>query len=81
MGELQPGDQGEIVTLLASHLGLRLMELGFVSGAHFEVLHQAPFGGDPIAVKVRGSVIAIRRGEANQIEVILRGETVTRGVQ
>jgi ferrous iron transport protein A len=34
-----------------------------------ELVHQAPFGGDPVAVRVRGALIALRRNEANLIEV------------
>lgn len=50
---------------------LRLLEMGFLEGAHIELVHEAPFGGDPLAVRVRGSLIAIRRLEANQIEVLV----------
>jgi Fe2+ transport system protein FeoA len=45
----------------------RLMELGFIAGAIVEVRHQAPLSKDPIAVLVRGMVVALRRYEAERI--------------
>lgn len=48
---------------------LRLHELGFDEGVDVEVLHQAPFGGDPLAVRVGNMVIALRRSMARLIEV------------
>jgi ferrous iron transport protein A len=50
-------------------IGRRLMELGFIQGAVVEVRHQAPFTSDPIAVMVRGMVVALRRYEAKRISV------------
>ncbi len=47
----------------------RLMELGFIHGALVEVRHHAPFTADPIAVMVRGMVVALRRYEAMRIRV------------
>ena len=51
----------------------RLIELGFIEGALVEVLHQGPFGGDPIAVRVNGVTIALRRREAMAILVKSNG--------
>ena len=47
----------------------RLIELGFVEGAHVEVLHEGIVGGDPIAVRVQNVTIALRRREAMAIIV------------
>jgi ferrous iron transport protein A len=44
----------------------RLLELGFDEGAEVETLHRAPLG-DPIAVRVDGSVVAIRRALARSV--------------
>ena len=49
----------------------RLLEMGFLEGSSFEVVHEAPLGGNPIAVRVRGTLIALRREEAGAIEVLL----------
>ena len=48
----------------------RLIELGFVEGAHVRLLHEGPFGRDPIAVRVNGATVALRRREAMAIHVI-----------
>jgi len=47
----------------------RLLELGFVEGASVEILHQGAFGGDPIAVRIANTTIALRRREAMSIIV------------
>jgi len=47
----------------------RLIELGFVEGADVELLHEGLFGGDPIAVRVAHTTIALRRREAMAIRV------------
>jgi len=69
LGRLQPGDRGQVVAVGHSPEMDRLMELGFLEGESIEVLHQAPLGADPIAVRVRGSTIALRRAEADAVEV------------
>lgn len=53
----------------ATELESRLLELGFVEGAHVKILHQGAFGKDPIAVRVKDSTIAIRRRDAMAIFV------------
>ncbi|MBU6456254.1 MAG: ferrous iron transport protein A [Bradyrhizobium sp.] len=47
----------------------RLLELGFVDGAPVEILHEGLIGGDPIAVRVQGITIALRRLEAMAVLV------------
>lgn len=47
----------------------RLHELGFDEGVDVELLHRAPFGGDPVAVRVGNMVIALRLSMARLIEV------------
>jgi ferrous iron transport protein A len=55
--------------LSAHELESRLIELGFVEGAHVEVLHEGIVGRDPIAVRVENVTIAVRRREAMAIIV------------
>ena len=55
--------------LSAAELERRLIELGLVEGARVEVLHQGPFGGDPIAVRVNEATIALRRRDAALVTV------------
>lgn len=57
------------VGLPAPELERRLLELGFVEGAAVELLHQGLFGGDPIAVRVAATTIALRRREAMAVVV------------
>ncbi|MEQ1877326.1 MAG: FeoA family protein [Bdellovibrionia bacterium] len=46
----------------------RLRELGFVRGETISVRGIAPFGG-PLMIEVRGAVVALRRKEAECIQV------------
>lgn len=49
----------------------RLREMGFDEGVEVEVLHRAPLGGDPVAVRVGGATICLRRAQARQIALDL----------
>ncbi len=77
LGDLRRGDKG-IVThieaanasgsgLTAEELKRRLFEAGLVEGTTVRLVHEGPFGGDPIAVEVNDSRIALRRGEAKAV--------------
>jgi len=55
--------------LPSAELERRLLELGFIEGAAVELLHQGLFGGDPIAVRVAATTIALRRREAMAVVV------------
>ncbi len=74
LGQLRRGGKGIISRLgtpeYSSEIIERLMQMGLLEGAQVEIMHEAPFGKDPIAVKVRGSLIALRRHEANAVEVM-----------
>jgi ferrous iron transport protein A len=68
--------RGEVATISAiDRAGLdpetarRLHELGFDEGVDVELLHRAPFGGDPLAVRVGNMVVALRRSMARLIEI------------
>ncbi len=47
----------------------RLRNLGFDEGVAVEALHGAPFGKDPLAVRIGRMMIAIRRAQARAIMV------------
>ena len=53
----------------APEIESRLLELGFVEGAEIKILHEGPIGRDPIAVRINGTTIALRRREAMAIIV------------
>lgn len=57
-------------SLAPAELESRLIELGFVEGAHVEVLHEGLIGGDPIAVRIENVTVAVRRREAMAVVVI-----------
>ncbi len=60
----------QLSSLSAAEIERRLIELGFVEGAHVQILHEGLFGRDPIAVRVNGATVALRRREAMAIQVI-----------
>jgi ferrous iron transport protein A len=65
IGALAPGETGMIVAIDPAGddpAGAeRLRQLGFDEGVDVELLHRAPFGGDPLAVRVGNMVVALRR--------------------
>jgi ferrous iron transport protein A len=73
LGELSRGQGGKIVSVAGNseELVQRLLAMGLLEGSNVEVVHEAPFGGDPVAVRVRGALLALRRSEANYITVSL----------
>jgi ferrous iron transport protein A len=82
LGQAQPGDRGVIVEVRAGEPGSdrgvdagelhrRLLEFGFVEGAHVEVLHQGAIRRDPIAVRLDDMRIALRRRDAEDVWVLL----------
>lgn len=78
LGTVYRGFRGTIVAISAEsrlsdlpegELELRLVELGLTEGASIEVLHEGTFGRDPIAVRVNGMTVALRRREAMAVLV------------
>jgi ferrous iron transport protein A len=58
----------------------RLHELGFDEGVDVELLHRAPFGGDPLAVRVGNMVVALRRSMARLIEIETAATSASRPI-
>jgi ferrous iron transport protein A len=84
LGSVQLGFKGRISAIQSANGGSgppvedlesRLIELGFVEGAAVEVLHEGLLGRDPIAVRVDGVTIALRRREAMAIIVTPAAES------
>ena len=68
---LQEGEPGMIVRIDSvgdSKLKNRLMTMGLIPGTRVEVLRSAPLG-DPIAIRLRSYNLALRRSDANKIQV------------
>lgn len=47
----------------------QLHEMGFDEGVDVELLHRAPFGGDPIALRVGNMSVALRKSLAAMVIV------------
>lgn len=71
LGQLVPGASGTVSNFDGTEPAMvdRLREMGFAEGLNIELLHQSPFGGDPIAVRIDSMTVALRRREANLIKV------------
>lgn len=81
LGDMEPGDRGVVVKISDAldeaadvtekdwRLENRLREVGFIEGAPVEILHESPFGKDPISVHVDQMTIALRRKEARAVLV------------
>ena len=52
----------------------RLMEMGIIPGVSVRLVKSAPFG-DPIEVRILGYSLAIRKNEADSVEVELLDTT------
>ena len=63
------GQAGRVTAVSGTNrIARRLMEMGVIPGVAVQVVKTAPFG-DPIEVRVRGYSLAMRRNEADAIEV------------
>ncbi|WP_395767698.1 ferrous iron transport protein A [Aquirufa sp.] len=68
LADLHVGEQAEIMGFTDELLSLKLLEMGCLPGTWIELTHQAPFG-DPIAIKVSGYTLSMRKEEAATIQV------------
>lgn len=67
--ELHMGEKAQVIELTHSGaLRRRLLDLGIVPTSTIEAVRRSP-AGDPVAYRVRGAVIALRKEEAEQIRV------------
>lgn len=68
LAELKRGETGIIKGYADEALYLKLMEMGFIKGEKISVV-ETGFFEDPMAFKVCGYVVSLRRSEANAIEI------------
>ena len=70
---MRPGDVATIVAIDRDGCdpvtARQLHEMGFDEGVDLELLHRAPFGGDPMALRVGNMVVGLRKALAAMIVV------------
>lgn len=69
LANLEIGAVAKVKNVIGDNaISKRLMEMGIVPGVLIKVIKNAPFG-DPIEIRVRGYNLAMRRNEAESIEI------------
>jgi len=69
LSELPVGRSARVVSVNGTgRVTQRLMEMGVIPGIGIKVVKTGPFG-DPIEVRLRGYSLAMRKNEAEAIEV------------
>ena len=63
------GIVGDVADPADASIGRRLVEIGFVPGEPVHVVEEVWPGGDPMAVRIGGTVFALRRREANAVMI------------
>ena len=66
LSQFNIGESGRIVSVNSEALKLALLGLGLAQGVHFTLTNRAPMG-DPIAVRISGTKVAIRKAQAELI--------------
>ena len=66
LSQLAPGEEGTIVSFTDLEMSLKLMEMGCLPGETVAVERFAPLG-DPIAIRVAGYQLCLRKSEASVI--------------
>ncbi len=69
LSNLTVGSEAKVTKIIGNNpTTRRLMEMGVIPGVSVRVVKTAPFG-DPIEICVRGYSLAMRKSEAEAIEV------------
>lgn len=69
LSELEPDERGVIIRVGGSgDIRHRLLDMGVVTGAEVQVERVAPLG-DPVQIKIKGYDLALRKKEAEKIQV------------
>lgn len=67
--DLRPGEKGEVLMISKASRGSerrRFMDLGILPGTEIAAELESP-GGDPVAYRVRGALLALRREQAQHV--------------
>lgn len=69
LSDLHVGQHGYVTSIgFSGRQRRRMLDLGLVDGTVVTALHKSP-AGDPVAYMFRGSVIALRRADAQKIKI------------
>ncbi len=73
LSDLRPEEQG-IVAKVGGHGAIRrrMLDMGVVVGSQVQVERVAPLG-DPVAIKIKGYVLSLRKEEAAKVQVEMGG--------
>ncbi|MBX3290164.1 MAG: ferrous iron transport protein A [Acidobacteria bacterium] len=75
LSELSYGSSARVVSVDGEErITKRLMEMGVIPGIDVTVIRSAPFGG-PLQIRLLGYKLAIRRNEAETIEIETPSDT------
>lgn len=68
LADLKVGEEAMVVAIKDPQLKLALLRIGLIEGDRLKLTEQAPLGG-PMAFRVRGGKVAMRRSDAIQVEI------------
>ena len=69
LADLPKGESRTVMSVRGENtITRRLMEMGLIPGVAVRMVKSAPFG-DPIEIRVRGYSLALRRNEAEAVEL------------
>lgn len=63
LSQLSPGKKAKIISFTDPKMSVKLMEMGCLPGEEVEVERYAPLG-DPIAIRIAGYQLCLRKSEA-----------------
>jgi DtxR family Mn-dependent transcriptional regulator len=75
LSDLKPGERGKVLMISKASRGnerRRFMDLGLLPGTVVAAELESP-GGDPVAYRVRGALLALRRDQAEHILITPQG--------
>ena len=74
LADLTVGSIGQVVSVeLNGLLRRRILDLGLVPGTPVQCIRKSP-AGNPVAYRIRGTLIALRSDDARLIKVYARGK-------
>lgn len=71
LAELALGATAKVAAVVTADtdLELKLREVGFSEGDEVELIARGPFGGQPLAVRLNRTIIAVRLAEAGAVVI------------